>query len=150
MNRIAKQTEGYLATLPPSESMASYELRYRPTAAVAHAAVQAARDLGARLVAVWSATGATARLVAQHRLPTIVLGLSYDERVCRRMNLFYGVVPVRVEPLDNPAAMAAALDRVVLERGLAAAGDLIVVVTSTRPATPGATDTVLLRRVGTA
>jgi pyruvate kinase len=76
-----------------------------------------------------------------------VLGLSYDERVCRRMNLLFGVVPVRVEPLDNPAAMAAALDRVVLERGLASPGDLIVVVTSTRPLTPGATDTVLVRRV---
>ncbi len=147
MNRIAKNTESYLATRPPCERSVSAGVRYRPTAAAAHAAVQAARDLGARLVAVWSATGATVRLVAQHRLPMIVLGLSYDERVCRRMNLLFGVVPVRVEPLDNPAAMAAALDRVVLERGLASAGDLIVVVTSTRPLTPGATDTVLLRRV---
>ena len=147
MNKIAATTEAYLATRPPAERSTGGPIRYRPTAAAAHAAVQAARDLGARLVAVWSATGATVRRVAQHRLPMAVLGLSYDERVCRRMNLVFGVVPIRVEPLDNPAAMAAALDRVVLERGLAAPGDLIVVVTSTRPLTPGATDTVLVRRV---
>ncbi len=149
MNRIAAATEEYLATRPPADGSPRTSIRLRPTAAVAHAAVQAARDLGARLVAVWTATGATVRLVAQHRLPMMVLGLSYDEQVCRRMNLLFGVVPVRVEPLDNPAAMAAALDKVVLERELAAPGDLVVVVTSTRPRTPGATDTVLVRRVGT-
>jgi len=148
MNRIARATEEYLAKRPAPAELPPLAVKYRPTAAVAHAAVAAALDLGARLVAVWSATGATVRMVARHRLPMPVLGLSYDERVCRQMNLLYGVVPVRVEPLDNPAAMASALDKIVLQRGLAASGDLIVVVTSTRPTTPGATDTALVRRVG--
>ncbi len=148
MNRIAAETEEYLATLPAGEAPPSSPVHCRVTAAVAHAAVQAARDLGARLVAVWSATGETARLVAQHRLPMAVLGLSSDEAVCRRMNLLYGVVPARVEALENPAAMAAALDRVILDGRLAAPGELVVVVTSTQPYTPGATDTVLVRRVG--
>jgi pyruvate kinase len=87
-------------------------------------------------------------MVARHRLPMPILGLTYDPRVRRQMNLLYGVIPVRVEPLDNPAAMAAALDAVVLQRKLAVPGDLIVVVTSTKPTTPGATDTALVRRVG--
>ncbi len=148
MCKVAAATEAYLGQRPPVAGPPCPSRKFRPTAAVAHAAVDAARDLGARLVAVWSATGATVRMVARHRLPMPVLGLSYDARVCRQMNLLYGVIPVRVEPLDNPAAMAAALDAVVLERKLATPGDLIVVVTSTKPTTPGATDTVLLRRVG--
>ncbi|MEW6197098.1 MAG: pyruvate kinase [Planctomycetota bacterium] len=150
MNRIAGATEEYLAKRPPCGEAPGLAAKYRPTAAVAHAAVAAARDLGARLVAVWTATGTTVRLVAQHRLPMPVLGLTYNDQVYRRLNLLYGVVPVRVEPMDNPAAMAAALDAHVLERGLAARGDLIIVVTSTRPTTPGATDTALVRRVGDA
>ncbi len=148
MNKIARTTEEYLAKRPAPSELPSLAVKYSPTAAVAHAAVAAALALGARLVAVWTATGATVRMVARHRLPIPVLGLSYDERVCRQMNLLYGVVPVRVEPLDNPAAMASALDSIVLQRGLAARGDLVVVVTSTRPTTPGATDTALVRRVG--
>ena len=148
MCKVAAATEAYLAKRPPAEGPPCLSAQYRPTAAVAHAAVAAARDLGARLVAVWSATGTTVRMVARHRLSMLVLGLSYDERVCRQMNLLYGVIPVRVEPLDNPAAMAAALDAVVLQRKLAVPGDLIVVVTSTKPTTPGATDTALVRRVG--
>ncbi len=150
MNRVAGATAQYLAKRPPAEGAPYLGVKYRPTAAMAHAAVAAARDLGARLVAVWSATGATVRMVAKHRLPMPVVGLTYDERVYRQMNLLFGVIPIRVEPLDHPAAMAAALDAQLLERKLAAPGDLIVVVTSTRPTTPGATDTALVHRVGDA
>lgn len=147
MNRVAAATEDFIAKHPTTEGAPCLAKKYRPTAAVAHAAVAAARDLGARLVAVWTATGTTVRMVAKHRLRMPVIGLTYDERVCRQMNLLYGVVPIQVSPMDNPVAMAAALDRELTQRGLAAAGDLIVVVTSTRPTTPGATDTALVRRV---
>ncbi len=147
MARIAAATEDYLAKRPPAEPGPCVAVHYRPTAAIAHAAVQAARDLGARLVAVWSATGATVRLVARHRLPVPVIGLTCDDCVCRQMALLYGVLPIRVDPLDNPAAMANALDAQLLQRRLAVPGDLVVVVTSTRPTVAGATDTALVHRV---
>ncbi|MBU0638895.1 MAG: pyruvate kinase [Planctomycetes bacterium] len=152
MNRVAQVTEAHLRRHQPPRALTKTVSAgaYRGTAAIAHAAVRAALDLDACLVAVWSATGASVRLVAQHRLPMPVVGLSYDERVCRRMNLLYGVQPIRVEPVRNPAAMAAVLDARLLECGLARRGDLIVVVTSTRPRTPGSTDTTLLHRVGEA
>ncbi len=150
MNRVAIAVGEYLAQRPSCGPSASVAVQQRSTAAVAHAAVQAALDLDARLVAVWSATGATARQVARYRLPMPVVGLTYDERVYRRIGLLFGVIPIRVQPLDNPAAMAEALDALLLRHKLAAAGDLIVVVTSTRPTTPGATDTALVRRVESA
>jgi len=148
MNQIVEATGAYLARRSASEPQGTVAIHYHTPAAVAHAAVQAALDLNARAVAVWTATGTTARLVARHRLPMPVVGLTYDERVWRRLNLLYGVVPVRVAPLHNPAEMAATLDELLVSKGLAERGDLVVVVTSTRPTTPGATDTALVRRVG--
>lgn len=148
MDRVAHTTEAYQRErrqVEPAPRRASIQ---GTTSAIAWAAVQAASHLDARLVAVWSATGETVRLVAQHRLPMPVVGLTYDERVCRRMNLFYGVIPLQVAPLANPAEMAAVLDTRLVERGLASPGDLVVVVTSTRPQTPGGTDTTLVHRVG--
>jgi pyruvate kinase len=147
MNQIAAATGEFLATNTLCGAALSVSAIGQPTAAVAHAAVEAARDLNARLVAVWTATGATVQRVTRHRLPIPVVGLTYDERVFRRMNLLFGVIPIRVKPMDNPSEMAAALDEVLVERGLANEGDLIVVVTSTRPTTPGATDTALVHRV---
>jgi pyruvate kinase len=148
MNRIASATEEYLAKRPPRDVHYAIARHLRPTAAVAHAAVQAARDLGVRLVAAWSATGATAQLVAQHRLPMPVVGLTHDWAVHRQMNLLYGVIPVQVPPQDHPAAMMRELDRRLLSRRLAAPGDRIVIVTSTKPTVSGATNTVLMHRVG--
>jgi pyruvate kinase len=147
MDRVASTTEAYQRERRGAEPAHCGPAASGTTAAIARAAVQAGLHLDVRLVAVWSATGETVRLVAQHRLPMPVVGLTYDERVYRRINLLYGVIPLRVAPLDHPGEMAGILDTQLLERGLASPGDLIVVVTSTRPQTPGGTDTTLVHRV---
>ena len=147
MNRITASTGSFLAQQPPAPPPANPELLRGSTAAMAHAAVEAALDLNARLVAVWTATGTTARRVARYRLPMPVVGLTYNERVWRQLNLIYGVIPIRTVPLDHPVQMARALNTEVLKRDLAQPGDMVVVVTSTRPTTPGATDAVLVHQV---
>jgi pyruvate kinase len=116
--------------------------------AIASGAVHTAHHLGARLVAVWTSSGETVRLVAQYRMSIPVVGLTYQEPVWRRMGLLYGVIPVRVPPIANPAEMAGVLDAKLLDRGLVQLGDLIVVVASTRPTHPGNTDTTLVHRIG--
>jgi len=148
MQRVARAAEGYRAQFPADQPATSLPTTARCTSAIASAAVQAARQLDAKLVAVWTATGETVRLVAQQRLPMPVVGLTYDERVWRRLNLLYGVVPIHVPVITNPLEMMPVLDARVVDQRLASPGDLIVVVTSTRPQSPGATDTVLVRRIG--
>ena len=146
MDRVADATETYQRSIRNAEP-SLYEHLEDVTSAIAYAAVQAATHLDSKLVAVWSATGETARAVAKHRLTVPVVGLTYDEKVYRRMNLLYGVVPLRIEPLGNPNEMAAVLDQRLVQRGLAKPGDLIIVVTSTHPRTPGGTNTTLVHRV---
>ncbi|MGE0479118.1 MAG: pyruvate kinase [Phycisphaerae bacterium] len=149
MQKVADVTEAYLREhVRPFADARVRAGELGATHAVAHAAVQAARGVGARVVAVWTATGATARMVAQHRLSIPVVALSPDERVGRRLNLLYGVVPIRVDPLGNPAALVSVVELRLLERKLARPGDWIVFVTSTRPTVAGATDTTLVHRVG--
>ena len=150
IGRVARTTEAYLSTRPRAEPAQTVSATNRGTSAIAQAAVRAALHLDAALVAAWTATGRTVQTLARHRLPMPIVGLTYDERVYRRMALLHGVVPVRVEPLSNPAEMAAVLDDRLTALGLASPGDLIVVVTSTKPTTPGATDTTLVHRVGDA
>lgn len=147
MNRITASTGRFLAQQPATPRPACPGAAGDSTDAIAHAAVQAALDLNARVVAVWTATGATARRVARHRLPIPVVALTYNEGVWRRLNLLYGVIPLRTAPLDHPSQMAKALDALLIERRLAQPGDRVVVVTSTRPTTPGATNTVHIHRV---
>lgn len=148
MARVACATEAYPAPIGAGESDATAAIGNARMSATARAAVQAARSLDARLVAVWTTSGEAVRLVAKARLQMPVVGLTADESVCRRMNLLYGVIPIRVEPMRDPTQMAAVLDEELTRRGLARRGDLVVVVTSTHPTVSGATNVVLLRRVG--
>lgn len=148
MRRVGVATEAFRSQIRGLEPAPSLAMADRRSSAVAAAAVQAALDLNARLVAVWTTSGETVRLVARHRLPMPVVGLAVEERVLRRMNLLHGVIPLHTTPLSHPGEMARVLDERLLSVKLAAPGDVVVVVTSTRPHHTGNTDTTLVHRVG--
>ena len=148
MGGSAGVTEAYMASAPPQiESSPEADALDSP-AAISHAAAQAAIKLKARLVAVWTATGTTARMVARHRLSIPVVALTWDASVARRLNLFYGIVPLHMEPTPEPERMFYALDARLRSVGLVEDGDLVVIVTSTRPNEPGGTNALLVHTIG--
>jgi pyruvate kinase len=63
---------------------------------MAHAAVQLARDLELDAIVVPTRSGTTTRILAAHRPLAPAVGACADERVCRRMALHWGIVPVHV------------------------------------------------------
>lgn len=148
MQRVAHATEAYLEEHEEARLAANLLPHTGTTAALARATLQAALQLDARVVAAWTASGETVRLLARHRAPVPIVGLTYSEHVYRRLNLLYGVIPIRVVPAEHPAEMASQLDAELLARGLAERGDAVVVITATDPQTPGATDTIHVHRVG--
>lgn len=149
MAQVATATEAFVASTFRDVPATSLSASGRVTSAIAEGAARAASLLGARLIAAWTATGETVRLLAMHRLPVPIVALTSDPEVLRRLNLIYSVTPLLAPPQRNPVEMLKTVDERVLACGLATAGQLIVVVTSTRPQTPGATDTMLVHRLGT-
>jgi len=148
MVRIAEQTEGYLA-----EGRAVTRLEGRPAlpripTAVAQGTALLARDLDAKLVAVWTQTGNTARLLSKCRLPIPVIGLSPDDFVCRRMAMYFGVVPAQLARRDELLEMLRDVDTYLMENALAREGDMIVVVAGTRLHQIGSTNALLIHLVG--
>lgn len=148
LTRIAAHTENFLDSSNPWSAFDRSAFLPRVPTAVAHGANLLARDLDARLVAVWTQTGNTARLLSKCRLPMPVLGLSPDEHVCRRMAMYYGVQPVQLERDDEVLSMLRDVDGMVLERRLAQRGDMIVVIAGTRLQQVGSTNALLIHLVG--
>lgn len=148
LERIAKHTEDYLRTRGETARVDPGRTLRRLTTAVAHGASLLARELEAELVAVWTETGNTARLLSKTRLGVTVVGLSPSDHVCRRMSLYYGVVPVRLTRDDEASRMFRHLDATLLDRALAAPGDLIVVIAGTRLERHGETNALLVHLVG--
>lgn len=116
--------------------------------AVVHGVNLVARELGVKLVAVWTETGNTARLLSKHHLAQPILALAPVGRVCRQCTLFYGVRSACMNPPASSAALLATLDKLVVERGWAAVGDKIILTIDSRPDIEGETDTMLVHVVG--
>lgn len=148
MNRIAEQTEAYLAASGAFARMDADPALNPATSAVTHGACLLGRELNARLLVAWTDAGRTVRLLSKCRPDRPVVGLCPDERVCRRMMLYYGVTPLRVPRPDNLDAMLQTVDRALQERGLASPGDLIVLLAGTRLEPSRATNALLIHRVG--
>jgi pyruvate kinase len=99
---------------------------------VCESIAHAAEDLEMSAIAVLTESGTTARLISKYRPQACIFGFSHAERVCNRMNLFWGVQPVcRALPSDSDGMVSMA-ERDLLRRGRVSEGDVIGVVAGTK------------------
>jgi pyruvate kinase len=115
--------------------------------AIAAATVAAARQLSAPVIVVFSKSGFTARVVASHRPPVPVLALTDQARTARQLALVWGAVPQVVPTVDSYEAMVHLGLAAAAERGLADAGDRVVVTAGVPVGVPGTTNTLKVETV---
>lgn len=151
MARIIECAEAHLRSLPVvANSPRMLEVAHRGTAALAHGAWTVAKDLGAKVVVVWSQNGGTARYLSQNRLHIPILAYSSSRRAARRMALYRGVIPIFTQPPGNGtlADWNIAVDAEVLSRNLSAMGDPIVLLAGRPLGQAKATNTIAIHRIG--
>jgi pyruvate kinase len=130
IERIARVTEAYLDqqyTAVHHKSKPAGQLAL--TAAVARSVGQLVEDIDAKLVAVWSQSGSSARLLSKARIDVPVLALSSDEKSCRQMCLHYGVIPCCQPIPEGNDQFTDLVDKLILENNWAQPGDRIILVT---------------------
>ena len=132
MHRIALATEDMRQQRPPCADPDFATLGSRPvTEATTWAAGRIAEGLGAKMIVVATASGATALAISKHRNAVHTVGISDSEATLRRMCLYWGVVPLAGVATDDGASIA----RRVIEQAQAAghlvSGDRVVVIAGT-------------------
>jgi pyruvate kinase len=116
------------------------------TGATVRAAAYAAYEARARLIAVYTETGSTARLLAGERPPTHVLAFTPSQRTMQKLALVWGILPRKIPPGRTSHELTLAGDRIMREQGLVKEGDRIVQVAGTiREA--GLTNTMSIREL---
>ena len=115
--------------------------------AIAAATVAAARQLAAPVIVVFSKSGFTARVVAAHRPPVPVLALTDQARTARQLALVWGAVPAVVPTVGSYEEMVDLGLAAASERGLANAGDRVVVTAGVPVGVPGTTNTLKVETV---
>lgn len=113
-------------TQPPTEGFESDIVSF--AAAAAGAAVSAASRLNARAIVSLAGSGTTGLLLSKWhpRIPVFALGSVKD--VLRRMNLLRGVIPFYIDGKYDMEQQLAFVDKVLLQRGFAEPGEVVIVV----------------------
>ncbi len=114
--------------------------------AVADAACAAADKLTARAIVVFTMSGRTARLVAQHRPANRIIALTPSEATRRRLALVWGVTAYVLPPVDDADEMVTRADELLKEHGIAQMDDVVVIVGGAGPLA-GATNFTKMHRV---
>ncbi len=107
----------------------------------------AAEDLAMRAIAVFTETGATARLISKYHPNAPVYAFTPFPQVSNRMNLFWGVQPVLSTAMQSGEEMVRTAEQYLLRHGMAAAGDVIGVVAGTQMSS-GSTNFMRLHVIG--
>jgi pyruvate kinase len=114
---------------------------------IARVACEAAEASGASLVAAFTLSGVTARLLAHYRPPVPIVAFSPNQEVRRRLALVWGVVPRVLEPIQDTEAMVRRVEEELLTRGLARVGDRVVIVFGAPVGQPGKINSLRLHTI---
>lgn len=116
--------------------------------AIAGAAVDAARSVGADALVTPTQSGFTARMVARLRPDCPIIAVSPVRRTVKVLNLTWGVTPLLNKvSSEGRDPVESALDAAVAA-GLVGPGDLVAVTSGVPAGVPGTTNMVQLRTIG--
>jgi pyruvate kinase len=92
----------------------------------------AAEDLHMAAIAAFTESGNTARLVSKYRPKAKIYAFSHVQEVCNRMNLLWGVQPVRREHALHFEEMLATAENELVRSGQLKQGDVLGIVAGIR------------------
>jgi len=140
-----------------TESEIDYAQRFRlysgclyqnVTNAISHAACTTALDLGASAIITVTKSGQTARLISRFRPVTPIVGCSPDPKICRHMNLSWGVAPALIDELTTTDELLEHAVARAVDIGMLGHGDLAVITAGIPLGVSGTTNMLKVQIVG--
>jgi pyruvate kinase len=130
MDRIAREAESSpYVRVRPIEDLQGGDLAER---VVLRAAAFAVREMKRPLV-VFTWSGSTAIKAAKTRPPMGVFAITHDHTVADRLALCWGVIALTIPRIDGTDDLIAAGERALLEAGLVAHGEEVVILAGRAP-----------------
>ena len=118
------------------------------TNAISHATCTTAHDLGAAAIITVTKSGKTARMISKYRPKAPIIGCTTSERVCRQLNLSWGVTPLLIrEESSTDMLFDHAVDS-AQKTGILNDGDLVVITAGVPLGVSGTTNMMKVHVVG--
>ena len=116
--------------------------------AVAQAATEIAKNVGAKTIVAFTESGSTARLISKYRPPQRVVAFTPNTTTRRRMALFWGIHPHAFERREYTDDEIAAAASILVEEGVVSTGESVVMVAGVPPNVRAATNLVKVHEIG--
>jgi len=110
------------------------------SAAITAATRQVAETIGAVSIVAFTASGLSALRVSRERPDVPVLSLTPSQATARKMGLYYGAYPVQMPDIKTFAETVEHSVRIAKEKGIAIAGDKLVITAGVPFGTSGTTN----------
>ena len=143
MDRIIREAEAHNPhILRPSA--AQFNIAETASELICHAS----EELHMKVIAVFTETGSTARLISKHRPRRPIIAFSTIQETRRRMSLYWGVVPRTIGKVQDIEGLVQTAERRLLEEGLVHPGDVVGIVAGTPLFVGGTTNFMKFHVIG--
>jgi pyruvate kinase len=122
--------------------------RLKVAETVAELVCHASRELHMKLIAVFTHSGFTARLISRYRPLVPIVAFSPEVETRRRMALLWGVTPRRIVDIKKIDALPGLAEKRLLEERLVRKGDVIAIVAGTPMGVRGTTNIMKFHVIG--
>lgn len=117
------------------------------TQAVCHATCTTAYDLGAKSILTVTKSGRSARMISRFRPDCMITAGSTSEKVCRQLNMSWGVTPVLIKEKENVLELFDYAVEVAKEKGLVQKDDIVVITSGVPIGKSGTTNMMKVHMV---
>lgn len=125
MAKIAERTEediDYKGRLQKIVTNGEYDI----TTAISHATCTTAMHLNAAAIITVTMSGFTANMISRYKPGCPIIGCSVNPRVCRQLNLAWGVQPLLMKKEETADDLFEDAERLAVKAGYLKAGDVAV------------------------
>jgi pyruvate kinase len=145
MDRIIREAEASIQEYPrPTTSQEQLKVAETVAELVCHAS----RELHMKLIAVFTHSGFTARLVSRYRPLVPIVAFSPEAATRRRMSLLWGVTSRHISDMKKIDGLADLAEKRLLEERLVKKGDVIGIVAGTPMGIRGTTNFMKFHVIG--
>jgi len=147
MVKIALATEesiDYASRFKKRETIVNPDI----TSAISHATCMTAIDLGAKAIVTVTQSGQTARMISKFRPSSPIICFAVTEKVCRQLNLSWGVRPFLLEAHHTVDDLFDASVDMAMKKGIVESGDLVVITAGVPLGVSGTTNLIKVHVAG--
>jgi pyruvate kinase len=143
MDRIIREAES-----SDSRMLRPQPAQFNIAETAAELICHASEELQMKVIAVFTETGSTGRLISKHRPRRPIIAFSTIQETRRRLSLYWGVVPRTIAQVHNIEELVLVTEKRLLEEKLVKRGDVVGIVAGTPLFVGGTTNFMKFHIIG--